>query len=49
MITDMPNWSENFRFAFFRGISGEIVEFFQMYPEKEGTMFRVPDIGPVIK
>ena len=49
VITDMPNWSENFRFAFFRGISGEIVEFFRMYPEKEGTMFRIPDTAPAIK
>ena len=44
-----PAAFENVRYAFFRGLSGEMVELFEMDPDREAGMFAVPQPGPVIK
>lgn len=49
VLTDAPAAFENVRYAFFRGLSGEMVELFEMDPDKEAGMFAVPQPGPAIK
>lgn len=48
-ITDYPNSFENIKFAFFRALSGEIIELFEMDPDIEPGMFVIPVDGPRIK